>query len=205
MIEKLPRPRVGAVRASIAGALMLFGCAEKPTVYDDISVTGWDITQDATVFHDQWVQHSRERGLPTDSREIRNVSSHSEKVSSVCVSYNENGACTLSVPIYDTFYDYESYDTVVKRTCNVEPVFGELTSRSVTKDAACWDARGEGETLILGPERFLVRVVLEDKEGSRECIAEVDEQMYLRTGEEPEGLVADVWGVCQVENLGYPE
>lgn len=191
--------------ASGAGALLLLAGCSEPKTYENVSVTGWDITQDATVFTEAWVWHYGEDDLPDDDRAIRNIDDYSVKNGSTCVMYDEDFNCTMSVDNYETNYDYESFDTIVARSCLQEPIFSEFADSKISKDGACWDRRNPEEWLVKNDPEHIVRIQFQEDDETKQCIDTVPEEMYYRTSRERTGLTAKIDGTCWVIDLSYPE
>jgi hypothetical protein len=87
----------------------------------------------------------------------------------------------------------------------VEPKFGEVPGTpNIRRDTACRDKRNADEWVTESTVQNILRVILTEDDKTRECLAFVPEDLYYQTADQPTGLVADVWGECQVENLAYP-
>ncbi len=188
--------------AGLSAGLVLGACASEET-HQNVAVNGWDIIQEADIMEHGWVGYRRQSRLP--SGELRNIHSYDVQVGSTCVSYDENFNCRASVPVYDDRYDYERKEEVVAVECDQEPVFSEYAKSEVSKDQSCWDSVGPNQWLVQKPAEFVVRVVIDGGKGSYNCSVTVSEEMYYKTAEQRNGLVAKERGGCKITSLEYPE
>lgn len=180
------------------------GACVSETTHENVMVNGWDIVQEADIMEYGWVDYSNKSSLPR-SGEVRNVDSYSVKTGSVCASYNENMVCTVSVPIYDTRYNYEQKEPVVAKACDQSPVFTEYAASDISRDQTCWGSVGPNQWLEKDAVKHVLRIILSDKDESYTCEVAVDKEMYYRTAEDRSGLRAKVTRKCNIRSLEYPQ
>ncbi len=193
------------VKASLlAAALLVAACGASETKRENVSVAGWDITQDAVIKENQWIGKRHRSSLPQNEN-LRNVRDYTEKTGDTCYQYDKYGQCTFSLPDYDTFYDYEELDPVVVVDCRQEPVFTEYPSSEISADKACWERVQDGQWLEQQPLDYVLRITIPDGDKTYSCNAGVSESMYYQTAQQRSGLVAIEQGHCNITSLAFPD
>ncbi len=191
------------ILAAGLGMGLLFSSCTGEKSHENVSVNGWDVTQEADIMQHGWVRYRRETSLPPG--ELRNVHSYEVQTGDVCVAYDKDYSCKFSTPIYDERYDYERKEEVVAEECVQEPEFSEYTAPGVSKDEDCWNSVGPNQWLVQHPRQFMVRTLLQGDGGTYACAANVSEELYYQTAKKNTGLVAKERGKCNIKSLKYAE
>jgi hypothetical protein len=174
MSELLQRTRVLTAAVILAGGAL--ACSDTT---DEARAIGYAHVQEAKIIDQDWFSHTRETRLPED-RPIRNIDDYLVKTGSICASYNSDGTCSVSMPIFDTRYDYESFDPYVHHECNPEIDWDEFPNTRLQTDEACFENREPDQWLEIEPDKFLLRISIPrgDDKDPLICERSVSEEQF---------------------------